>query len=346
MTQTPAEKSLKPVAIWLFACAAAVFLMALIGAITRLTESGLSIVKWDPISGALPPLNDTDWAKAFADYKTSPQYLKVNHGMTLAEYKHIFFWEWLHRLWGRMIGVIYALPLLYFWRRLPAERKPAFVGILGLGLFQGVLGWFMVASGLVNNPAVSHYRLAAHLMTAVLLYVCLFRLGLSFALRPEKDAGRVAILRPYVRFAWCAVAVTMTWGAFTAGLDAGLLYNTFPLMGGYWMPPELLQHKPVWLAIFEEPASVQFTHRCLAIFTFCTVLFTVYKSRAYHCPPRLKRLFIAAALMACLQVALGISTLLTGVDIHLAALHQAGALTLLTLISWLLHEIPAVRVEK
>jgi len=217
---------------------------------------------------------------------------------------------------------------------------------LALGGFQGVLGWFMVASGLVNNPAVSHYRLAAHLMTAVLLYASLFRAGLMFALRPEKEAGRVAVMRGYVRACLCMVAVTMTWGAFVAGLDAGLLYNTFPLMNGYVVPPELLQHQPVWLAVFEEPASVQFTHRILAISTFCLVLFTANKSRAYHCPPRVARLFTAAALMACVQVGLGISTLLTGVNIHLAAAHQAGALTLLTLFVWLLHEIPYVHQEK
>ncbi len=338
MTGKP--KSLKPVARWLFFCAGAVFLMAVIGAITRLTESGLSIVKWEPVTGVLPPLNAADWAREFADYKTSPQYLKVNHGMSLGEFKQIFFWEWFHRLWGRLIGVFYALPLLYFWRRLPKETRPAFIGVLGLGFCQGLLGWWMVKSGLVNDPAVSHYRLAAHLMTAVVLYLSLFRLGLQFAVQPSKSAGLLVNLRPLVRFALCVALVTMTWGAFVAGLDAGMIYNTFPTMNGHWMPPELLQHQPVWKAFIEEPASVQFTHRCLAILTFCTVLALTSKSTRYAVEPRLRRVFIAAGMMVIIQLCLGISTLMTQVDIHLATLHQAGALTLVALLVWLLHEIP------
>jgi len=338
--------ALKPVAIWLFACAGAVFLMALIGAITRLTESGLSIVKWEPITGALPPLNAADWMREFNDYKTSPQYLKVNHGMTLDDFKHIFFWEWLHRLWGRTIGVIYFIPFLYFWKRIPAERRPAFYGILAIGFFQGALGWWMVASGLVNNPAVSHYRLAAHLMTAVFLYACLFRLGLVFALRPSKDIGGVTQLHGFIRSCVAAVAVTMTWGAFVAGLDAGLVYNTFPMMDNHWVPPELMEHKPVWMAIFEEPASVQFTHRILAILTFTKIMVLVQRSTRFNPPPRVRRLFMAAGVVAICQVTLGISTLLTGVDIHLAVMHQAGAMTLLGILVWLLHEVPALRKEK
>ncbi|MDE1152014.1 MAG: COX15/CtaA family protein [Micavibrio sp.] len=336
---------LKPVAIWLFACAAAVFLMALIGAITRLTESGLSIVKWEPIAGALPPLNAADWAREFADYKTSPQYLKVNHGMSLDDFKHIFFWEWLHRLWGRTIGVIYFLPFLYFWQRIPAARKPAFFGILAIGCFQGALGWWMVASGLVDNPAVSHYRLAAHLMTAVFLYACLFRLGLVFALPKTEPAGAAGKLHGFIRACIVAVAVTMTWGAFVAGLDAGMVYNTFPMMDSHWLPPELMQHKPVWLAIFEEPASVQFTHRILALLTFCKVMALVWRSKKLDCTPRQRRLFNAAGIVALCQVALGISTLLTQVDIHLAVMHQAGAMTLLGVLVWLLHDVPALPKE-
>lgn len=333
---------------WLFTCAAAVFLMALIGAVTRLTESGLSIVEWKPVTGALPPTTPAAWLHEFALYKKSPQYLKVNHGMTLDEFKNIYFWEWLHRLWGRMIGLVYFLPFLWFLARkkLPRASLPQFTGILALGFLQGAMGWYMVKSGLVDQPAVSHYRLAAHLMLAFLIYACLFRLGLSFALRPELDAGKLTGIRRAVRGTLALAAVTMTWGAFTAGLRAGLLYNTFPTMGNHWLPPELFAHNPMWKAFFEEPATVQFTHRILAVLTFASILLLKKKADAFHPPRRLRNLLRALALMACVQVGLGISTLLTGVNIYLATAHQAGAMTLLALLVWLLHEIPCIPYEK
>ncbi|MBI1215025.1 MAG: heme A synthase [Alphaproteobacteria bacterium] len=336
----------KPVAVWLFACAGAVFLMALIGAVTRLTESGLSIVQWHPITGALPPLNQADWQHEFDLYKLSPQYIKVNEGMSLGDFKHIFFWEGFHRLWGRTIGLIYALPMAWFWfkGRLPQDKKKLFLAVLGLGFFQGLLGWFMVASGLVNQPAVSHYRLAAHLMTAFLIYACLFRLGLIFTFDPQKEASDYAPVRNLIRLCIAAVAVTMTWGAFVAGLRAGWLYNTFPTMDGYWLPPELFKYTPMWKAFFAEPATVQFTHRVLAISTFALLIFTSLKGQALGGAQNLSRragkLFVAVTAMALVQVSLGISTLLSHVEIYLATLHQAGALTLLTLLVWLLHEIP------
>lgn len=341
------EKSLKPAAAWLFICAGAVFLMAVIGAITRLTESGLSIVEWKPVAGALPPLNEAEWQREFAAYKQSPQYKAVNYGMELADFKRIFFWEWLHRLWGRLIGVLYALPLLFFWRRIPAERRGAFFGILCLGALQGAVGWWMVKSGLVKDPAVSHYRLAAHLMLAVLIYGCLFRLGLSTGVAPSQDAGRLAALRGFARAALLAVVLTMTWGAFTAGLDAGLVYNdVFPYMGKHLWPSEMLDYKPLWKAFFEDHATVQFTHRVLAALTLLKVLLLVKKGLAFNPPPRIRKLFIAAGIVAVLQVSLGVAAVLTKVHIHVAAAHQAGALALLTVLVWLLHEIPVVHKEK
>jgi cytochrome c oxidase assembly protein subunit 15 len=341
-------KRSKAVAFWLFTCAAAVFLMALVGAVTRLTESGLSIVEWKPVAGAIPPLNDADWQREFALYKHSPQYLKVNRGMTLPEFKNIFFWEWLHRLWGRMIGIIYFVPFLWFLarRRLPPESMPAFWGILALGFAQGAMGWFMVKSGLVDQPAVSHYRLAAHLMLAFLIYACLFRLGLDFALPPDRDAAKLSPARGMVKGALILAAVTMVWGAFVAGLRAGLLYNTFPTMDGHWLPPEMMQHVPVWKAFIEEPATVQFAHRVLALATFAKIMITIKRARAFHPPPRLARLFTALFIMACAQVGLGISTLLSGVNIVLATCHQAGALILLTILVWILREIPHIPYAK
>lgn len=332
----------KTLATWLFVCAAAVFLMALVGAVTRLTESGLSIVQWEPVAGVLPPLSEESWENAFSLYKQSPQYAKVNRGMGLEEFKGIYFWEWVHRFWGRMIGVIYFLPLFYFAlrRRLPQETLPAFIGILALGALQGGMGWFMVKSGLVDEPAVSHYRLAAHLMLAALIFAGLFRMGLFFSLAPESEAQRAAILRGRVRDCLVLVFLTMTWGAFTAGLDAGQLYNTFPKMDDYWVPPELSQHKPLWLAFVEEPATVQWTHRILAVLTVLNVLALVQKSFVMRPPRRLAALFVFLGLMVFVQAGLGVATLLTQVNIVLATLHQGGGFLVLALLVWLWHEIP------
>lgn len=344
MTKKPL--STKPVAAWLFFTAFSVFLMAVIGAITRLTESGLSITEWRPVTGALPPLNEADWLREFDLYRQSPQGATVNAGMELADFKKIYFWEWVHRFWGRMIGIIYFLPLLYFWRRLPAPSRPAFIGLLLLGALQGGMGWFMVMSGLVDMPAVSHYRLAAHLMIAFAIYAWLFRLGLAFSLKPAGDAGKISDMRGMVKGALALSLVTMTWGAFTAGLDAGLIYNTFPTMDGYWFPPEFLRHDPVYLAPFEDQASVQFTHRILAILLVAKVVFMWQHSRRFHPPARVARLFGFAALMALAQASLGVITLLTGVHIAPAVLHQAGAMVLLALLVWLLHEIPVIVKDK
>lgn len=333
----------KPVAIWLFTCAAAVFLMALIGAVTRLTESGLSITEWKPVTGALPPLDAAAWQKEFDLYKQSPQYQKVNSGMDISDFKKIYFWEWIHRFWGRLIGLVYFVPLLFFWGRIPSVARPRFLGLLALGFAQGAMGWLMVKSGLVDHPAVSHYRLAAHLMLAFLIYAWLFRLALAFSLQPDKDAGRLTDLRGGVRGTIALSALVMTWGAFTAGLDAGMVYNTFPDMNGHWFPPEAAQHRPFWRAFLEEPATVQFTHRILALLLVLKVLLLARRAVPFHPSPRLARLFRALVLAVLLQASLGVATLLTQVDIVLATLHQAGALFLLTLLVWLLHEIPAIR---
>lgn len=348
--QTLKEKkkpSLKPVAVWLFFCAFMVFAMAVIGAITRLTESGLSIVEWQPIAGALPPLNPAEWEAAFKAYKSSPQYKLVNYGMELAEFKKIFFWEWLHRFWGRAIGVVYAVPLLFFWARLPQEKRGSALFILFLGAAQGALGWWMVKSGLVKDPAVSHYRLAAHLMLAVFIYSCLFRLGLSIGLRKADDAAKLTGLRGLVFGTLVMAVLTMTWGAFTAGLDAGLVYNdTFPRMGRTYWPQEMFEFKPMWKAFVAEHATVQFTHRVLAVITLLKVILLITKAMPFNPPPRLRRLFTALGVIALGQVGLGVATILTKVHVHVAATHQAGALLLLTVLLWLRHEIPHIVKEK
>ena len=333
---------------WLFVCAASVFMMALIGAITRLTESGLSIVEWKPVTGALPPLNHAAWEHEFQLYQQSPQYQKINFGMTLDEFKNIFFWEWLHRLWGRLIGVIYAVPLVWFWLKgqIPQERKKHFIGILLLGLAQGVMGWYMVKSGLVDQPSVSHYRLAAHLMLAFLIYACLLRLACDLRWPAQKEAQAASSVRGFLRGTLTVAVLTMIWGAFVAGLDAGLLYNTFPKMDAHWFPPETAQFQPIWKAFFAEPATVQFVHRILALLTFAKVIVLAVKLRKTATTMRINRLAAFAAGAVFLQACLGISTLISHVNIALATLHQAGALLLLSVLVILLQQLPEKEISK
>lgn len=315
----------KAISSWLYACAALVFLMVIVGAITRLTESGLSITEWKPVTGALPPLNEAAWKAEFDLYKQSPQFQKENFWMELGDFKKIYFWEWFHRLLGRVIGAAYALPLLYFWvrKKIPPGYGPKFLGLLALGGLQGLMGWVMVQSGLVDHPAVSHYRLAVHLLLAFLIYAGLIAVALS--LRPPKIHPH-KILRIHAWVALGVFAITVCWGAFTAGLDAGLIYNdSFPKMGGRWIPTEAT----ALLQLIENPAGVQFVHRWLAILTLLAVL-----SLWAHTFRR-RNLFSALnflAVMVVVQTGLGIATLLSGVLLPLAVLHQAGALVILTLL--------------
>ncbi len=324
MTEAP-----RALRLWLSLCCAMIFAMAVIGAITRLTESGLSIVEWNPLTGAIPPLNEQDWQKAFTGYQQTPQYKLLNSGMTLTAFKQIFFWEWLHRLWGRLIGVVYALPFCYFLlrRQIP---KP-YVGKLWLGLLlgglQGALGWFMVKSGLSELVYVSHYRLAAHLVLALAIYAYLFWLCLMLAGRQRHQASPCLI--GHGRAALGLLAVTITWGAFVAGLKAGWAYNTFPLMDGEIVPSASWTMIPLWQNFLANTALVQFCHRVLAMTTGLALWFWAWRLwRGWYN----RKLALALGLMALVQIGLGIATLLTQVQIVLGTLHQAGAIVLLTLL--------------
>jgi cytochrome c oxidase assembly protein subunit 15 len=328
----------KSVAVWLFLCAALLFVTTQVGAITRLTESGLSIVEWKPVTGALPPLNAEDWKQEFSHYQTSPQYKKVNAHMTLEDFKGIYFWEWLHRLLDRLLGMVYFLPLAWFWKagKIPSSAKKPLAGIFILGAVQGTLGWYMVKSGLESRPAVSHYLLAAHLMLAVTILCCLLRMAFIFSVVPSGE--KLSPVRNLVRVAVALVAITMVWGAFTAGLRAGVLYgDSFPWMGVHLWPGEMFSLSPALVNFFENPAAVQFTHRVLAVLTFCTLLITA--SRGLLLNPASK-LFAALGIMAFVQVGLGITTLVTHVNVAIATLHQAGAIIILALLMALLHNIP------
>lgn len=332
----------KSVSMWLFMCAAFLFVTTQVGAITRLTESGLSIVEWKPVTGALPPLTAADWQHEFALYQTSPQYKQVNEGMSLENFKKIFFWEWLHRLLDRLLGLVYFLPFVWFWKtgKIPSNRRAQMTGILFLGAGQGALGWIMVRSGLQNQPAVSHYLLAAHLMLAVTIFCCLLRMALVFNNKPSFTA-KLLPLRKWVRAAVAFVATTMVWGAFTAGLRAGVLYgDTFPWMGNHLWPGEIFHLSPLLLNFFENPAAVQFTHRVLAVSTFFVLATVATKGLALKAQLPVRYLLVGLWVMACTQVGLGIATLLTHVNVVIATLHQAGALIILALLMELLHNIP------
>ncbi len=322
----------RAIAIWLLACAAMVFVMAVIGAITRLTGSGLSMVEWRPLIGALPPLNEAEWQRVFDLYRETPEYRLKNAGMGLDAFKRIFFWEWFHRLWGRSIGLVFAVPFAWFWLtgRIAGPLLPRLAVLLLLGALQGLLGWFMVKSGLVDRPSVSHYRLAAHLGLAVLIYALL--VWQAWRLLSTASPAAVRSLRRHGHIAVALAAVTMLWGAFVAGLDAGLAYNTFPLMDGRLLPPEAWNLIPAWVNALDNTALVQFLHRWLAIVTALVVLALWLRARS--APPQLRRATGIAAAIVVLQVALGITTLVLAVPVSWGAAHQAGALVLLTALLW------------
>lgn len=327
------EASPRPVVAWLLLTAVMVFAMAVIGAITRLTESGLSMVEWRPLIGALPPLSDADWQTLFAEYRATPEFQKLNAWMALEDFKAIFWWEYIHRLWGRLIGLAFALPLAWFWwnRRLAPWLKPWLLLALALGALQGVVGWWMVVSGLVDDPYVSHFRLAAHLGLAVLVYGLVLALAERLSLAPKLPVPSwLKIVAPVL--AGSAFVVILS-GALVAGLDAGLLYNTFPLMGDSWIPDEV-RLAGDGSTFLSNPAAVQFLHRWLAkTLAVAILVFWVLARREPLAPSQRSPLDLLAA-MAAVQVALGILTLLLQVPIALAAAHQAGALVLFGLAVW------------
>ncbi|XP_006459973.1 hypothetical protein AGABI2DRAFT_149938 [Agaricus bisporus var. bisporus H97] len=356
---------------WLLLSSTLAFSVIVVGAVTRLTESGLSITEWRPITGVIPPLSHADWLEEFEKYKATPEFKILNHSITLPDFKSIYFWEWSHRVLGRAVGFAFVFPLAYFAYKRTINRKLAW-NLTGLALLigaQGALGWYMVKSGLEplespeSVPRVSQYRLAAHLGTAFLLYAGMFWNGMAL-IKDSKYAdgkpwtGKMCqdiskiLANPKVRtFKRLSLAltglvfVTAMSGAFVAGLDAGLIYNEFPLMGGRLAPPadELFStayakntdHSDLWWrSLFENPTTVQFDHRLLAMTTYTSALLLWLRSRSPQMvaalPPHVRISMTAAFAMANLQVLLGISTLWFAVPTPLAATHQAGSVALLT----------------
>ena len=305
--------------------------MVVVGGITRLTLSGLSITEWQPVSGVVPPLTDGQWDAEFAHYQAIPQYRAINFGMSLAEFKHIYFWEYGHRLLGRLIGIVFALPLAWFWlrRRLPRRQAPALVGILGLGFAQGLLGWYLVESGLADRAEVSQYRLVAHLALALAIYGSVLWVALGLARAPA-SVGIGGGWRRSAEAVIGLVALTIAAGGFVAGTRAGLTYNTFPLMDGRLVPTGYAAMHPFIRNWFENVAAVQFDHRVLAITTLSAVVLLWASGLRAALLPSVRAALWALLAATLLQVSLGISTLLLVVPIPLAAAHQAGAMLLLT----------------
>lgn len=320
--------SARPVALWLFAVAALIFAMVTVGGITRLTRSGLSIVEWNPVMGAIPPLTAQHWESEFAKYQQSPEYRQVNAGMSLEEFKRIYYVEWTHRLVGRLIGIVFFVPLVYFAvrRRIPRRVMPKLIAIFVLGGLQGGLGWFMVKSGLVDVPRVSPYRLTAHLGLAVAIYGLVLWLALDLLGARNAPGNRPIRLR---RIGWVVTALVFLMilaGGFVAGTHAGYAFNTFPLMNGRVFPDGMLALEPWWTNFFENLPTVQFDHRLLAYVLVLAVLFFWSLALRANIPPALRRMVHLLLFVVLVQVSLGIATLLNVVPITLATLHQAGAL--------------------
>jgi heme a synthase len=318
------------IGLWLLTCCAVLMALILLGGATRLTGSGLSMVHWSPLN-VIPPMTEQAWMEEFDAYRASPEYQKINRGMALDEFKVIFWYEFGHRLLARGLGIVFALPLAWFmWKRMvPARLRWPLIGLLVLGGLQGYMGWYMVKSGLVDIPRVSPYRLAAHLGLALIIFFIMFRIAIGL-LWPKPATTRPPVLRTGLRLTIVLGAITIFSGAFVAGLQAGLIYNTFPLMGGRIVPLGALGLEPLWRNFFENPAMVQFIHRVLAIATLAACLALWWRGRALSAGDPLKTALNVVAIAALVQVALGIITLLLYVPVTIGTIHQGGAVVLLS----------------
>ena len=346
---TAGIKTSQAVEIWLWIIIALVFAMVVVGGATRLTDSGLSITEWQPLLGAIPPVTDGDWLAAFEKYKQIPQYALVNKGMALTEFKFIYWWEWSHRLLGRFIGVAFALPFLFFWAtgRLRAGLALKLVGLLVIGALQGAIGWYMVKSGLADRVSVSQYRLALHLGTAFAI------IGLLVWLARDESVARGGVQRAAVArgvrmgasIITALVGLQVVLGAFVAGLKAGLVYNTWPMMNGEWIPGSLNAMTPWYRNFFENMTTVQFDHRMVAYAVAIAALAQVFAVANLPSISSVRRSAFVLAGAVFAQVAIGILTLLSGVKLGLGLAHQAGAALVLIAAVWHLHATYYARIE-
>lgn len=332
----------RTVAIWLLICCGLVFAMVVLGGFTRLTGSGLSMVDWRPLMGWLPPMSDAEWQRVFELYQQSPEFLKVNSHMDVDAFKGIFWLEFLHRLLGRTIGIVFLLPGIFFFAKgyIKPSEWPKYLLMFVLGGMQGVLGWYMVKSGLVDMPHVSQYRLTAHLVAAFIIYSYMFWIAMSL-LFPNNGNNKHPWYGKSLALT-ILTAVTIISGGFVAGLKAGKIYNTFPMMGDYWVPPGTMALEPFWRNFFDNMTTVQFDHRVLAITTLFVVIGFWFKARKSDLPARSRPAVNALLHTAVLQVALGITTLLLSVPVILGATHQGVAMLLFTVSLYILHSLRRV----
>lgn len=332
------------VVAWLWINYFMILAMVAIGGITRLTGSGLSIVEWAPLFGAIPPLSEADWLAVFERYKQFPQYQLVNSWMTLADFKRIFFWEYIHRLWGRLIGLVYLLPMLWFWWRGQLENTPKtrIIAAFALGGLQGVVGWLMVMSGLVDRPAVSHIRLAIHFGLA--LFVAHWILWIILDLR------RPTLTPLPARYRWPALglltllSIQLVYGAFMAGSKAGHLFPTFPTMNGFWLPPGAFASEAHFLSdAINNPVSIHVLHRWLA---YAVTIYALIMAYTLQKSDGEKRMAMALGHSVMLQLGLGIATVLLGVHIVPAVLHQVGGYLLLSVVVVFVYRSASPRLRK
>ena len=339
----------RAIAHWLLVCAVLIFAMVILGGVTRLTGSGLSMVDWHPIHGVIPPLTEQQWQEEFANYQQSPEFQKINYAMDVEGFKQIFYFEYGHRMLGRLIGLVFLIPFLYFYftRRIKPGLTPKLIIMFILGGLQGLLGWYMVKSGLVDNPHVSQYRLTAHLTAAIVIYV--FILWTAWSLLNSREDSLsfqgpdIKGLRRAGHILMLFLLITIMSGGFVAGLKAGQIYNSFPTMHGQWIPDGLFSLSPLYLNFFENMVTVQFDHRVLAIGTGLALIVYWLISKRYDYDPATATSFNLVGLMVIVQVMLGISTLLLHVPVWLAASHQGGALLLLTALLYNMHKLSRLK---
>lgn len=319
--------------LWLSAIAATTFVVLVLGGATRLTQSGLSIVDWQPLMGVVPPLNETDWAERFDRYRQFPEYQQLRRGMTLEQFKVIFLWEYAHRVVARLIGLVFLIPFVYFWLRGYLVRPLAYrtLALFGLGAMQGAVGWLMVSSGLVDRPSVSHYRLAAHLTLAFVIFGFSLWLARDLALGPARAASTALTRRRMARglaVVGTLLGVQIVWGAFVAGLKAGLVFNTFPLMAGRLIPAGMLTLDPAVLNFLANVAAVQWMHRLVGTALLLAAVVVVVQVRRTDVDQASRRLSTVVLSLIATQYLLGVLTLVYVVPVTLGVLHQAMALAI------------------